>query len=152
MDRLAIAGIALGVLIGIVGLARGRDALAVRTQARVADAQVASAQRDVDRLRSAPQDPRPLPTITDTLVLLDHGMLALPTPLRVRAQLEPGPRHGNPWTPLSGEMLTITMQTDVSPMAAIAWLDIALENYSLMLTAIQWDGRTGNVRAVALGP
>ena len=151
MDRLAIAGIALGLVIGAVGLARGRDALATRAQAAMAEARVATAQRDVDRLRSLPPDRLPLRTITDTLVLLDHGMLA-PTPLRVRAQPEPPTRHGNLWAPFRGEMVTITMQTDVSPTAAIAWLDIALKNYALLLTGIQWDGRTASVRAVVLSP
>jgi hypothetical protein len=37
-------------------------------------------------------------------------------------------------------------------MAAVDWLDIALENYALLLTEIQWDGRTGIVHTVALGP
>jgi len=152
MDRLAIAGIALALVIGLIGLARGRDALTVRAQAAMAEARVATAQRDVDYLRSAPADPQPLRTITQTLVLLDRGMLAQPTPLRVRVQLEPSPRQGNPWAPLAGETVTITMQTDVSPMAAGAWLDMALQNYPLLLTEIQWDGRTGTLRAVALGP
>ncbi|MGQ0721064.1 MAG: hypothetical protein ACT4PE_05750 [Candidatus Eiseniibacteriota bacterium] len=152
MDRLAIAGIALGLVIGVIGLARGRDALTVRAQAVIAEAQVATAQRDVDRLRSAPSDPRPLRALTDTLVLFDRGMVAQPTPLRVRTRLESAPRRGNPWAPLTGETVTITMQTDVSPMAAVAWLDTALQNHTVLLTGIQWDGRTGTIRAVALGP
>lgn len=151
MDRLAIAGIALGLVIGVVGLARGRDAVATRAQAATAEARVTAAQRDVERLRSLPPDRQPLRTITDTLVLLDHGMFA-PTPLRVRAQPEPAARHGNPWAPFRGETVTITMQTDVSPTAAIAWLDIVLKDYALLLTGIQWDGRTARVRAVALSP
>lgn len=152
MDRLAIAGIALGLVIGVIGLARGHDVLAVRAQATAAETRVATAQRDLDRLRSIPADAQPLPGITQTLVLLERGMLTQPTPLRVRAQLEPGRREGNPWAPLTGETVKITMQTDVSPIAAVAWLDIALQNYTLLLSAIQWDGRTGTVHAVALGP
>ena len=152
MDRLAIAGIALGLVIGVVGLARGRDALTVRSQAVAAEARVVKAQRDLDRLRSVSADAQPLPAITRTLVLLDRGMFTQPTPLRVRAQLDPGPRQGNPWAPLSGETLKITMQTDASPMAAVAWLDIALQNYTVLLTGIQWDGRSGTVHTVALGP
>mgnify|MGYP001559730299 CR=1 FL=1 len=152
MDRLAIAGIALGLVIGVAGLARGRDALTARGQAAAADARVATAQRDLDRLQSVPADAQPLPAITQTLVLLDRGMFTQPTPLRVRAQLDPGPRKGNPWAPLTGETVKIAMQTDVSPIAAIAWLDIALQNYTLLLTGIQWDGRTGTVHTVALGP
>ncbi len=152
MDRLAIAGIALGLVIGVVGLARGRDALTARSQAAAADARVATAERDLDRLRSVPADAHPLPAITQTLVLLDRDMFTQPTPLRARAQLGPGPRQGNPWAPLTGETVTITMQTDVSPLAAVAWLDIALQHYTLLLTGIQWDGRTGTVHTVALGP
>ena len=56
MDRLAIAGIALGLVIGAVGLARGHDALAMRAQAAMAEARVTAAQRDVERLRSLPPD------------------------------------------------------------------------------------------------
>lgn len=152
MDRLAITGIALGLVIGVIGLARGRDGLTVRSQAAAAEARAATAQRDFDRLRSVPADAQPLPAITQTLVLLDRGMFTQPTPLRARAQLEPGPRQGNPWAPLTGETVKITMQTDVSPMAAVAWLDIALQNYTLLLTEIHWDGRTGTVHTVALGP
>lgn len=152
MDRLAITGIALGLMIGVVGLARGRDGLTVRGQAAAAETRVAAAQQDLDRLRSVPADAHPLPAITQTLVLLDRGMFTQPTPLQVRAQLGPGPRKGNPWAPLTGETVTITMQTDVSPLAAVAWLDIALQNYTVLLTGIQWDGRTGTVHAVALGP
>ncbi|MGH6689138.1 MAG: hypothetical protein ACREF4_00435 [Gammaproteobacteria bacterium] len=152
MDRLAIAGIALGLVIGVVGLARSPEALTLRSQAAGADAWVAAAQRDFDRLRSVAADAQPLPAITQTLVQLDRRMFTQPTPLRARAQLEPGSRRGNPWAPLTGETLKITMQTDVSPMAAVAWLDIALQNYALLLTEIQWDGRTGIVHTVALGP
>ena len=152
MDRLAIAGIALGLVIGVVGLARGRDALTVRTQAAAAEARVAIAQRDFARLRAIRADVQPLPAITQTLVLLDRGMFTQPTPLQVRAQLDPGTPRGNPWAPLSGETVRITMQTDVSPMAAVAWLDIVLQNYTLLLTGIRWDGRSGTVQAVALGP
>ena len=152
MDRLAITGIALGLLIGVVGLVRGRDALTLRGEAAAAEARVATAQRDLDRLRTVPADLQPLPAIPETLLLLDRDMFAQPTPLEVRAQLEPGPRKGNPWAPLAGETVKITMRTDVSPMAAVAWLDIALEHYTVLLTGIQWDGRTGGVQAVALGP
>jgi len=152
MDRLAILGIALGLVIGVIGLARGREALTVRSEAAAAEARVASAQRDLDRLRSIHADAQPLPAITQTLVLLERGMFTQPTPLRARAQLESGPRQGNPWAPLTGAAVKITMQTDVSPMAAVAWLDIALQNYTLLLTGIEWDGRTGTVHAVALGP
>jgi hypothetical protein len=151
MDRLALAGIALGLVIGVVGLARGRDALALRSQATVADSQVATARRDVDRLRSVPADAQPLPPATQTLVRLDRDLFRQPTPLRTRAQIEPGPRRGNPWAPFAGETLKIAMQTEVSPLAAIGWLEIALQNYALLLTRIQWDGRTGTVNAVALG-
>lgn len=152
MDRLAIAGIALGLVIGVGGLARGRDALTVRSQAGAAEAGVVTAQRNLDRLRSVPADAQPLPAITQTLVLLDRDMFTQPTPLLVRARLEPSPRPGNPWAPLTGETVKITMQTDASPMAAVAWLDIALQSYTLLLTGIQWDGRSGTVHTVALGP
>jgi len=152
MDRLAIAGIALGLVIGVVGLARSPDALTLRSQAAAAEARVAAAQRDFDRLQSVAADAQPLPTITHTLIQLARGMFTQPTPLQAHAQLEPASRRGNPWAPLTGETVKITMQTDVSPMAAVAWLDIALHNYALLLTKIQWDGRTGIVHAVTLGP
>jgi hypothetical protein len=139
-------------VIGVAGLTRGRDALTVRRQAEAAETRVVTTQRDLDRLRSVRADAQPLPAITQTLVLLDHGMFAPLTPLLVRAQLEPGSRQGNPWAPLSGETVKITMQTDASPMAAVAWLDIALQSYTLLLTGIQWDGRAGTVHTVALGP
>jgi hypothetical protein len=48
--------------------------------------------------------------------------------------------------------VNITIQTDVSPPAAVDWLDVALQNYALLLTQIDWDGRTGILRTVALGP
>ena len=152
MDRLAITVIVLGLVIGIAGLARGRDALTVRGQAAAMEARVATAHRDLDRLRSIPADAQVLPTSTHTLVLLDRGVFATPTPLQVRAQLDPGSRNENLWAPLTGETLKITMQTDSSPMAAVDWLDIALRQYALLLTGIQWDGRTGTIHAVALSP
>ena len=152
MDRLAITVIALGLVTSIVGFARGRDELTVRRQAAAMEARVATARRDLDRLRAMPADAQVLPAITRTLVLLDHGMVARPTPLHVRAQLDPGSRNDNPWAPLTGEPLKITMQTDASPMAAVDWLDTALRQYALLLTRIQWDGRTVTVHAVALGP
>jgi len=152
MDRLAITVIALGLVTSIAGLARGRDALTVRGQAAAMEARVATAHGDLDRLRAIPADAQVLPTITHTLVLLDRGVFAAPTPLQVRAQLDPGSRNENLWAPLTGETLKITMQTDASPMAAVAWLDVALQNYTLLLTGIEWDGRTGTVHAVALGP
>jgi len=152
MDRLAIAGLALGLVIGGVGLTRGRDALALRGEAAVAEARVATAQRDLDRLRALPADVGPLPAIADTLRLVDRDLFAQPTPLEVRAQLDPGPPKGHPWAPLAGETVKITMRTDASPLAAVAWLHLALDKYTVLLTGIQWDGRTGGVHAVALGP
>ena len=152
MDRLAITVIALGLVIGIAGLARGRDALTVRGQAAAMEARAATAHGDLDRLRGIPADAQGLPAITHTLVLLDRGMVARPTPLQVRVQLDPGSRSENLWAPLTGEALKITMQTDSSPMAAVDWLDIALRQYALLLTGIQWDGRTGTIHAVALSP
>ena len=152
MDRLAITVIALGLVMCIAGLARGRDALTVRGQAAAMEARVATAHRDLDRLRAIPADAQILPAITHTLVLLDRGVFATPTPLQVRAQLDPGSRNENLWAPLTGEALKITMQTDASPMAAVDWLDLALRQHALLLTKIHWDGRTGTVNAVALGP
>jgi len=152
MDRLAITVIALGLVIGIAGLARGRDALTVRGQAAAMEARVATAHGDLDRLRAIPADAQVLPTVTHTLTLLDRGVFATPTPLQVRAQLDPGSRNENLWAPLTGEALKITMQTDASPMAAVDWLDIALRQHALLLTKIHWNGRTGTVNAVALGP
>jgi hypothetical protein len=151
MDRLAVAGIALALVIGVVGATRGRDAMAMRAQAGAAEAKVASARRDLERLRSIPADRRPPRSTIETLVLLDHGMLSPPTPLHVRALPEPDPRGRNPWVPLRGEPVTITIQTDLSPPAAVDWLELALENYTLLLTGIQWDGRNATIRAVVLG-
>ncbi|MGH7307113.1 MAG: hypothetical protein ACREK6_00290 [Candidatus Rokuibacteriota bacterium] len=152
MDRLAITGIALGLLIGVAGMTRMPDALTVRSRALEAEARVAAAQRDLDRLQSVAADAQPLPAIIDTLVQLDRGMFTQPTPLRARAQLEAISRKGNPWAPLAGETMKITIQTDVSPPAAVAWLDIALQDYALLLIQIHWDGRTGILHTVALGP
>lgn len=152
MDRLAIAVTALGLAIGVVGLVRGRDTFTVRGQAAAVEARVMTAQRELDRLRAIPADVEALPALADTLTRLDRGMLTQPTPLQARAQLDPSPRAGTPWAPLTGESVKITMQTDVSPMAAIAWLELALHDYAVLLTRIQWDGRTGTVHAVALGP
>jgi len=139
-------------VIGVVGLTRGAEVLTMRSQSAAAEARVAAAQRDLDRLQSIAADTQPLPAITQTLVHLDRGMFTQPTPLRARVQPMPGPLNGNPWAPLTGETVKITMQTDASPMAAVAWLDVALQNYALLLTEIQWDGRTGIVHTVALGP
>ena len=152
MDRLAIAVIALGLMIGVAGLARGRDALTVRGQAAAMEARVATARRDLDRLRAMPADAHVLPALTHTLVLLDRGMFARPTPLEVRAQLEPGSRNEKRWAPLTGELLKVTIETNASPMAAVDWLDNALRQHALVLTRIQWDGRTGTLHAVALSP
>jgi hypothetical protein len=152
MDRLAIAGIALGLVIGVAGLTRIPDTLSVRSRALEAEARVAAAQRDLDRLQSVASDARPLPAVTHTLVQLDHDMLRQPTPLRELAQLEPAAHRSSRWAPFTGETVKITMQTDVSPPAAVAWLDIALQNYALLLTQIDWDGRTGILHTVALGP
>ena len=116
------------------------------------EARVATAHGDLDRLRGIPADAQGLPAITHTFVLLDRGMVARPTPLQVRVQLDPGSRSENLWAPLTGETLKITMQTDSSPMAAVDWLDIALRQHALLLTGIQWDGRTGTIHAVALSP
>jgi hypothetical protein len=152
MDRLAIAGIALGLVIGVAGLTRIPDALSVRSRALEAEARLAGAQRDFDRLQSIAPDARPLPAVTHTLVQLDHGILTQSTPLRAHAQLEPAAHQSNRWAPFTGETVKITIQTDISPPAAVAWLDIALQDYALLLTEIQWDGRTGTLRTVALGP
>jgi hypothetical protein len=152
MDRLAIAGIALGLVIGVAGLTRIPDALSVRSRALEAEARVAAAQRDLDRLQSVASDARPLPAVIHTLVQLDHGMLRQPTPLRAHAQVERAAHRSNRWAPFTGETVKITIQTDVSPPAAVAWLDIALQNYALLLTEIDWDGRTGILHTVALGP
>ena len=153
MDRLAIAALVFGLVVGVVGLARGRDALNGRTQATRLEARATAVQRDLDRLRSAvPADPQPLPAITDTLARLERDMSTQPTPLRVHAEPDPTPRLGNPWAPLIGQAVKITMQTDVSPVASVAWLDTMLQNYTLLLTGIEWDGRIGIVRAVVLGP
>jgi len=152
MDRLAIAGIALGLVIGVAGLTRIPDALSVRSRALEAEALVAGAQRDFDRLQSVEPDARPLPAVIHTLVQLDHGMFGQPTPLHAHMQLEPAAQQSNRWAPFTGETVKITIQTDVSPPAAVDWLDVAVQNYALLLTHIDWDGRTGILRTVALGP
>jgi len=152
MDRLAITVIAFGLVTSGVGFARGRDALTVRAHAAAMEARVATARRDLDRLQAMPADAHVLPAIAHTLALLDGRMFARPTPLEVRAELDPGLRNDKRWDPLTGEPLKVTIETNASPLAAVDWLDIALRRHALVLTRIQWDGRTGTLHAVALGP
>src|SRR5207247_8702070 len=124
MDRLAITLIAFGLVTSGVGFARGRDALTVRAHAAAREARVATARRDLDRLQAMPADAHVLPAIAHTLALLDGRMFARPTPLEVRAELDPGLRNDKRWDPLTGEPLKVTIETNASPLAAVEWLEL----------------------------
>jgi hypothetical protein len=153
MDRLALAVIALALVLGGAGVARGRAALERRAQADQIETRVAAARQDEHRLRTIPPDARRLPSIPSTLLALDRSRLRVSTPLQVRVQLDPaGARKDSAaWRPLAGERVKISMLTGPSPAAAIEWLRLALEHHALLMTQILWDGRMATVHAVALG-
>lgn len=152
MDRLALALMAVALVIGLIGFSRTGEVRALHARAAAAEARVQSARQDLDQLRRLPADRRRLPDPATTLARFDTGALRVRTPLDIRAQMDPSASGPNPWAPLRGEGMKVTMITEVSQPAVVAWTQSVIHDYAVLLTQLQWDGRIGTVHAVAVGP